>query len=198
MTDNLVFYTHPMSRGRIVRWMLEEVGQPYRTELLEYATTMKAPAYLAINPMGKVPALQDGDAGMGEAAGICAYIAEKFPEAKLAPPLGDPRRVRYLYWLFFAANIEAAITQIATKIEMPQVSAGWGSATQVFDVIDKALEKGPWILGDQFTAADIPLGAGLNFGVKMFGMVPMRPNFERYIDRCTARPAFQRATALSS
>ncbi len=193
-------YYAPRTRSFTALWAIEESGAPYEKVLTDISTGAQKQdgAYLAINPMGKVPALQDGDAGMGEAAGICAYIAEKFPEAKLAPPLGDPRRVRYLYWLFFAANIEAAITQIATKIEMPQVSAGWGSATQVFDVIDKALEKGPWILGDQFTAADIPLGAGLNFGVKMFGMVPMRPNFERYIDRCTARPAFQRATALSS
>ena len=92
MADELVFYTHPMSRGRIVRWMLEEIGQPYRTELLEYSTTMKAPAYLAVNPMGKVPAIRHGDAVVTEAAAICAYLADAFAEARLAPPPGDRRR----------------------------------------------------------------------------------------------------------
>src|SRR3954447_150273 len=89
MSDELVFYTHPMSRGRIVRWMLEEIGQPYRTEILDYGTTMKAPAYLAINPMGKVPALRHGDAVVTETAAICAYLADAFPQAGLAPPPGD-------------------------------------------------------------------------------------------------------------
>jgi len=104
MTEELVFYTHPMSRGRIVRWMLEEVGQPYQTELLDFATTMRAPAYLAINPMGKVPALRHGEIVVTEAAAICAYLADAFPEAGLAPPPGDKRRGAYYRWLFFAAG----------------------------------------------------------------------------------------------
>src|SRR5690349_21594119 len=104
MTDELVLYTHPMSRGRIARWMLEEVGQPYRTEILDYGTTMKAPDYLAVNPMGKVPAIRHGDAVVTEAAAICAYLADAFPEKGLAPPLGDPRRAPYFRWLFFVAG----------------------------------------------------------------------------------------------
>jgi glutathione S-transferase len=104
MADELVFYTHPMSRGRIVRWMLEEIGQPYRTELLEYSTTMKAPAYLAVNPMGKVPAIQHGDTVVTEAAAICAYLADAFPEDCLAPPPGDRRRGPYYRWLFFGCE----------------------------------------------------------------------------------------------
>src|SRR5258705_6998433 len=104
MADELVFYTHPMSRGRIVRWMLEEVGQPYRTELLDYGTTMKAPAYLAINPMGKVPALRHGDTVVTECAAICAYLADAFPQGGLAPPHGDRHRGDYYRWLFFAAG----------------------------------------------------------------------------------------------
>src|SRR4051794_9344102 len=104
MTDELVFYTHPMSRGRIVRWMLEEVGQPYRTEVLEYGTTMKAPEYRAINPMGKVPAIRHGDTVVTETAAICAYLADAFPEAGLAPPPGDRLRGPYYRWLFFVAG----------------------------------------------------------------------------------------------
>ena len=104
MSDELVFYTNPMSRGRIVRWMLEEVGQPYRTELLDYATTMKAPEYLAINPMGKVPALRHGETVVTEAAAICAYLADAFPAAGLAPPHGHRLRGPYYRWLFFACR----------------------------------------------------------------------------------------------
>src|SRR5215468_4911771 len=111
MSDELVFYTHPHSRGRLTRWMLEEVGQPYRTEVLGYGTSMKAPAYRAINPMGKVPALRHGDVVVTENAAICAYLADAFPDAKLAPPPGDKRRGPYFRWLFFAAGpLEAAIT----------------------------------------------------------------------------------------
>jgi glutathione S-transferase len=111
MADELVFYTHPMSRGRIARWMLEELGRPYKTEILDYDTTMKAPAYLAINPMGKVPAIRHGDRVVTECAAICAYLADAFPEAQLAPPPGDPARAPYYRWMFFAAGpLEAAVT----------------------------------------------------------------------------------------
>ena len=159
----------------------------------------KTPEYLAINPMGKVPALQDGDATMAEAAAICAYVAERYPEAKLAPALGDPRRAKYLYWLFFAPGcIEPAMVQIATKIEMNSVAAGWGDAQRVFDVLDKALEKGPWIVGENFSAADIAIGSALNFSVRLFKMVPSRPSFDAYIARCMARPAFQRAEKIAA
>ena len=120
-------------------------------------------------------------------------------EAKLAPPLGDPLRAKYLYWLFFAPGcIEPAMVQVATKIEMNPVAAGWGDAQRVFDVLDAALEKGPWILGETFSAADIVIGSGLNFAVRLFKMVPSRPSFDRYIDRCAARPAFQRAEKIAA
>ena len=108
--------------------------------------------------------------------------------------MGDPLRAKYLYWLFFAPGcIEPAMVQVATKIEMNPVAAGWGDAQRVFDVLDAALEKGPWMLGENFSAADIAIGSGLNFAVRLFKMVPSRPSFDRYIDRCAARPAFQRA-----
>jgi glutathione S-transferase len=149
--------------------------------------------------MGKVPAVKDGEAVLGEAAAICAYVAERTPEAKLAPPLGDPRRAKYLQWLFFSPScIEPALIQIFTKIEVPPSTAAWGSAAQVFDTLDAALEKGPWILGEAFSAADIMIGSGLNFAVRLFKMVPSRPSFDRYLDRCVARPAFQRAEKIAA
>ena len=158
-------YWSPRSRSFSALWLMEETGQPYERVLTDITSgAQKTPEYLAINPMGKVPALQDGDATMAEAAAICAYVAERYPEAKLAPPLGDPLRAKYLYWLFFAPGcIEPAMVQIATKIEMNSVAAGWGDAQRVFDVLDKALEKGPWILGENFSAADIAIGSALNF-----------------------------------
>jgi glutathione S-transferase len=150
-------------------------------------------------PMAKVPALKDGEATLAEAAAICAYVAGRYPEAKLAPPLGDPLRAKYLYWLFFAPScIEPAMVQVATKIEMSSTAAGWGEAQRVFDVLDATLSKGPWILGEAFSAADIAIGSGLNFAVRLFKMVPSRPSFDRYIDRCAARPAFQRAGAIAA
>jgi glutathione S-transferase len=193
-------YWSPRSRSFSAIWLMEETGLPYERVLTDITTgAQKAPEYLAINPMGKVPALQDDNATMAEAAAICAYVAERFPEAKLAPALGDPARAKYLYWLFFAPScIEPALIQIFTKLEVPASTAAWGSATQVFDVLDAALQKGPWILGDQFSAADIVIGSGLNFAVRLFKMVPSRPSFDAYIERCAARPAFQRAETIAA
>ncbi|MDP1583616.1 MAG: glutathione S-transferase family protein [Bradyrhizobium sp.] len=193
-------YWAPRSRSFTALWLMEETGQPYERVLTDITTgAQKTPEYLAINPMGKVPALGDGDATLAEAAAICAYVAERYPEAKLAPPLGDPARAKYLYWLFFSPGcIEPAIVQLATRIEMNPVAAGWGEAQRVFDVLDAALAKGPWILGDTFSAADIVIGSGLNFAVRIFKMVPPRPSFDAYLDRCAARPAFHRAEKLAA
>jgi glutathione S-transferase len=193
-------YWSPRSRSFTALWLMEETGQPYERVLTDITTgAQKTPEYLAINPMGKVPALKDGDATLAEAAAICAYVAERYPEAKLAPPLGDPRRAKYLQWLFFSPScIEPALIQIFTKLEVPASTAAWGSATQVFDVLDAALARGPWMLGDTFSAADIVIGSGLNFAVRQFKMVPSRPAFDAYIARCVARPAFQRAEKIAA
>ena len=193
-------YWAPRSRSFTALWLMEETSQPYERVLTDItAGGQKTTEYLAVNPMGKVPALQDGSATMAEAAAICAYVAERYPEAKLAPAPGDPLRAKYLYWLFFAPScIEPAMVQVATKIEMNPVAAGWGDAQRVFDVLDAALAKGPWILGENFSAADIAIGSGLNFVVRLFKMVPSRPSFDRYIDRCAARPAFQRAGVIAA
>ena len=138
-------------------------------------------------------------AALGEAAAICAYIADRYPETKLAPALTDPLRAKYLQWLLFSPScIEPAIMQLYTKFEVPASTAAWGSAAQTFDALDAALQKGPWILGETFSAADIMLGSGLNFGVRLFKLVPPRPSFNAYIDRCVARPAFQRAEKIAA
>lgn len=193
-------YWCPRTRSFTALWLMEEAGKPYERVLTDISTGAQRDAdYLKINPMGKVPALQDGEATIAEAAAICAYVAERYPDAKLAPALGDPLRAKYLYWLFFSPGcIEPAIVQLATKIEMNPVAAGWGDAERVIDVLDNALQKGPWLLGDNFSAADVMIGSGLNFGVRLFKMIPARPSFDAYLARCMARPAFQRAEKIAA
>jgi glutathione S-transferase len=199
MTDELVFYTNPMSRGRIVRWMLEEVGQPYRTELLDYGTTMKAPAYLAINPMGKVPAIRHGDTVVTEGAAICAYLADAFPQAGLAPPPGHHQRGPYYRWLFFAAGpVEAAASNKALGFVVPdgrERMMGYGGYADVMNVLEGAVSHGAYVAGDSFTAADLYLGAHLGFGMQ-FGTIEKRPAFERYWQLVSNRPAALRAKAI--
>ena len=193
-------YWCPRTRSFSALWMMEEAGQPYERVLTDISIgAQKKPDFLAVNPMGKVPALQDGEAALAEQSAICAYVAERYPDAKLAPPLGDSRRAKYLYWLFFAPGcIEPAILQIATKVQISPVQAGWGEATQVFDVLERAVDKGPWLLGEQFTAADVMIGANLQAVIRMFKMVPSRPAFDRYLDACAARPAYQRASVIAA
>jgi glutathione S-transferase len=199
MADELIFYTNPRSRGRIVRWMLEEIGQPYRTEVLDYGTTMKAPAYLAINPMGKVPALRHGDVVVTEAAAICAYLADAFPQAGLAPPHGDRLRGPYYRWLFFAAGpVEAAVSNKAFGFVVPperEGTIGYGSFQRVMDALEQAVSGGNYLVGDKFTAADVYAGSQIGFGL-MFKTFEPRPAFQHYWQRITVRPAYARARAL--
>jgi glutathione S-transferase len=199
MTEDLVFYTNPMSRGRIARWMLEEVGQPYRTEVLDYATSMKAPAYLAINPMGKVPAIRHDETVVTEAAAICAYLADAFPGAELAPPPGDRARGDYYRWLFFAAGpVEAAVTNKALGVVVPpgrERMAGYGTFEATMNTLEVAVSRGAFLLGDRFSAADVYVGSQIGFGLR-FGTIEKRPAFERYFSRISARPAAARAVAM--
>jgi glutathione S-transferase len=199
MNDELVFYTNPASRGRTIRWMLEEVGQPYRTEVLDYAGTMKAPEYLAINPMGKVPALRHGGTVVTESAAICAYLADAFPAAGLAPPAEDPLRAPYYRWLFFAAGpLEAAWTNQALGFAVPperERMVGYGSLAAVLRTLEGAVARAPYLAGDGFTAADVYVCSQLGFGL-MFGMIEKRPAFVDYVARLTARPAAQRAKQI--
>ncbi|PWG01817.1 glutathione S-transferase family protein [Sphingosinicella humi] len=196
---SLTFYTNPRSRGRVARWMLEEVGEPYETVILDYGTTMKGAEYLAINPMGKVPAIKHGDTVVTEAAAICAYLADAFPEKGLAPPLGDPRRGTYFRWLFFAAGcVEAAVTSKALGLLAPadkKQMVGYGSYEETIDALERAVSAGPYICGDQFTAADVYVGSQIGWGM-MFGTIDKRPLFEDYVARLQFRPAAQRANQL--
>jgi glutathione S-transferase len=195
---NSLFYTHPMSRRRIVRWMLEEIRQLYRTELLDYDTTMKAAAYLAINPMGKVPAIRHGDVVVTEAAVICAYLADVFPEAGLAPPPGDRLRGPYNRWRFFAAGpVEAARTNMAMGFVVPrgrERMMGYGRFEDVVNVLEEAVSQSEYLVGDSFTA-DLYLGSGIGFGMQ-FSTIEKRPAFERYWRRLSARPAALRAKEI--
>ena len=199
MAEELTFYTHPMSRGRIVRWMLEEIGEPYLTELLDYGTTMKAPAYLSINPMGKVPAIRHGDMVVTEAAAICAYLADAFPEARLAPPSGDRLRGPYYRWLFFVAGpLEAAASNNAMGFVVPQERErmmGYGRFEHVMNALEAAVSRGEYLVGDRFTAADVYVGSHIGFGMQ-FGTIEKRPAFKRYWQRLSARPAAQRAKEI--
>jgi glutathione S-transferase len=199
MADELVLYTNPMSRGRIARWMLEEIGQPYKVEVLDYASTMKAPAYLAINPMGKVPSLRHGDAVVTETAAICAYLADAFPQAKLAPPPGDRLRAPYYRWLFFSAGpVEAATSNKALGFVVPperERMIGYGSFPRVMETLEAAVSRGDYLLGNSFTAADVYVGSQIGFGM-MFRSMEKRPAFEKYWQKISSRPAMTRAKEL--
>jgi len=199
MADELVLYTNPMSRGRVVRWMLEEIGQPYKVEVLDYASTMKGRPYLAINPMGKVPALRHGDAIVTETAAICAYLADAFPQARLAPPPGDRLRAAYYRWLFFSAGpYEAASSNKVLGFVVPperERMMGYGNIDKVLSTLEAAVSSGDYLVGNSFTAADLYVGSQIGFGL-MFGTLDPRPAFARYWQRVSARPAFLRAKQL--
>lgn len=193
----LTLYTNPRSRGRIARWMLEEVGQPYDTVVVPYGPPMKAPEYLALNPMGKVPTLVHGDTVVTETPAILAYLADAFPAAGLAPPLAE--RGAYYRWLFFAAGpMEAAVTDqaLGVKVEAKQQGfVGYGSAQLTEDTLAAALAGRTFIAGDRFSAADLYLCAKLDFALA-FGNLPKRPEFLAYCAAHAQRPAKRRAAAL--
>ena len=197
MADKLVFYTNPMSRGRIVRWMLEETGCAYDTEIVEYGPAMKSPDYLAVNPMGKVPAIRHGETVVTECAAICAYLADAFPDAGLAPPLGE--RGAYYRWLFFAAGpLEQAVTNRAMGFQVPeekQGMSGYGTYDAVMDTLSHALTNGDHVAGDRFTAADVYVGSHVGWGMQ-FGSIEVRPEFEAYWTRLQGRDAVKRAYEL--
>lgn len=199
MNALLTFYTNPRSRGMIVRWMLEELGVGYDTVPLAYGPEMKADAYRAINPMGKVPAIRHGETVVTEAAAICAYLADAFPQAGLAPLPGDPQRGAWYRWLFFGAGpVEAAVTNRALGFE-PTAENGrmirYGSYDEVVDVLDRLVADGPYIMGERFSAVDVYLGSQIDWGVA-FGTLPKRASFEAYAARIRGRAAYRRAREL--
>ena len=195
MTGQVVFYTNPMSRGRIVQWMLDEIGAPYETRILSLEKREhKTPAYLAINPMGKVPAIVHRGVVVTETAAICMYLADEFQAAGLAPKIGDPQRGTYLRWFLFGAGcIEPAI--IDKMLSRPPVerktALGYGSADDALKTLETALAPGPWILGDRFSAVDVYVGSQVRFGFMTKSIEPT-PVLQKYADRCSSRPALQK------
>ena len=199
MTE-LTLYTHPYSRGRVVRWVLEELGVDYNVEVKEFGTSIKAPDYLALNPMGKVPTLVHGEAIVTEVGAICTYLADRFAEKGLAPAIDDPVRATYLRWLFFMAGpFEMATSAIAYGWNIdadnaPAVSCGFPDST--VEALASALEKGPYICGERFTAADILVSSYIGWEMMLQKNLPERPVFLEYVQRMEARPAAQRANEL--
>jgi glutathione S-transferase len=193
---HLIFYTNPQSRGRIVRWMLEEVGQPYETEVIPY-DQMKSERYLAVHPLGKVPAIKHRDHIVTECAAICAYLADVFPQAGLGPR--DDEKADYYRWLFYAAGpLEAAVSNQAMGWQVPQERErmfGYGNFERAIAVVEELLSLRDYVCGDRFTAADVYLGSQIMFPLQ-FGMLPERDSFLRYRDRLQSRPAYKRANEI--
>jgi glutathione S-transferase len=197
MATLTLFHAAP-SRSSIARWMLEEIGEPYGVHLLSLSRgDNRTPEYLAVNPMGKVPALRHGDVIITEAAAICAYLADEFPRARLNVPVGDPRRGTYFKWLFFGPScVEPAITDRAfpRKEEPRRGMLGYGDFDTVMDVLAEAVAGERYLMGEQFTAADVVIGSGIRWGL-MFKLLPERPELVAYVSRLAQRPALQRAEA---
>ena len=195
LNDEIVFYTHPMSRGRIVHFLLEELGAPYDMRLLDFdKRAHKAPEYLAINPMGKVPAIVHRGVVVTETAAICVYLADEFSSAGLAPKIGDAQRGTYLRWFFFgAACFEPAV--VDKMLERPpakhQGAVGYGTYEDTVNALEKALDPGPYILGERFSAVDVYVGSQIHHSLTTKALEP-RPSFQKYADRVSARPAMQR------
>ncbi|PHS12137.1 MAG: glutathione S-transferase [Kangiella sp.] len=194
---DLILYTNPQSRGQIARWMIEETGADYRQEIIEYGDAMKSDDFLKINPMGKVPAIKHKGKVITECPAICAYLADAFPDASLAPP--QMERADYYRWLFFAAGpLESAITNRSLKIEISdeqQRMVGYGSYEKVLDVLSSAILANDYIAGEQFSAADVYVGSHVMWGM-MFGTIDKRPEFEAYVAKLTSRSAQRAASAI--
>jgi len=187
-------------RSRSIRalWMLEEIGQPYRRVRVDLrADDHPRPELLKASPLGKVPAIVDGDTSVAESGAILLYLAERFPETGLAPPPGDAARGRFLQWLFFAAgNIEGAYMERLRGLEPQPQSTGWGSFDHTMQAVEQALTPGPWVLGERFSAVDVLLGIDLYYGREVMKIVPRRPAIDAFLDRCRERPALHRAIAI--
>lgn len=197
--STMTLYTNPQSRGRIVRWMLEEIGQPYELRVMDFGGSIKSPEYLKLNPMGKVPTLTCGELVVTEVVAICAWLADRFPQANLAPALDDPQRGSYYRWLFFIAGpLEMSTTAKAYQWRIDEdnrSSVGCGLIADPLDAIEQALTGRDYLCGDRFTTADLLMASYLGWEMLMKVIEP-RPVFEAYVARCEQRPAAARATAL--
>jgi glutathione S-transferase len=196
--SELIFFHYPLSRARIVHWMLEELGAPYSVKLINMEKgEHKRPEFLAVNPMGKLPAIQHGSTVITEAGAICAYLADAFPAANLAPAANSPERGTYYRWMFFGSGcVEPAITdRLFNRPQVERPSAlGYGSYDDAINTVEKALTPGPFILGDRFSAADVYVGSQIMWGMRMKALEP-RPMFQKYVGMLMERPAFKRVLA---
>ncbi len=189
----------PQTRSTRAIWMLEEAGIEYEMELVDIRSPDRKDSdeFLTASPMGKVPAIVDGETAMSESAAICIYIADRYGDGKLAPPIDDAKRGKYLYWAMYTpAVIEPAMSEKFNEIESNRVRSGWGDFDLMIETLDQGLAGKQWILGDQFTAADVMLGSSAVF-MRMFEMLPDTKNIGDYADRCLARPAYQKALSMS-
>ena len=192
---SLTLYHAIPSRSAVVRWMLEEIGEPYEVRLLNWESAdNRKPEFLKVNPMGKVPALEHDGVVITESAAICCYLADAFPKTQLNIPLSDPRRGPYLKWMFFGPGcVEPAMMDVLLKREpAPRAQAGWADFETVVNVLADALKEGPWLFGARFTAADVVIGSNIRWGT-IFNAFPDRPEFRAYITRLEARHAFAQA-----
>ena len=195
MSPTITFYTHPMSRGRAARWMLEETGLPYDEVILDWNTSMKSPEYLAINPMGKVPAIRHGDAVVTENAAIALYLGDLVPEKRLAPPAGSPERAPYYRWMsFMSGPAEYALDARQTGHFAPAIGAGYGQPDDTLDTLRNAVKGKTHLAGDHFTMVDLYVAGYLGFFMRI-GALPRLPEFEAFATPHLQRPACLAAAA---
>lgn len=197
MSDKLILFTHPRSRGRIARRMLEELGVDYEARVLEYGAHKEE--LLKYNPMGKFPTLLHGETVVTEAAAIITYLADAFCEKGLAPDVGSKERGTYYRWLYFASGpMEAAIIDKVLGVNIDaekKAFVGYGCYDDVVATLDKKLSADEYVLGDRFSAADVYVGSSVHFGLQ-FKTLPELPSFERYAKQIFSREAFIRSEAI--
>lgn len=190
----------PQTRSARALWMMEEAGVPYERVKIDIRdrTAPRDPEFTLASPMGKVPALADGEARFADSAAICMYVADKYPHARLAPSIDDPKRGAYLWWMTFTPGvIEPAMAEKFAGGKPDRFRSGWGDFELMIETIEKGLGGNPWLLGEAFSAADVMVGSSVYF-MKQFGMLPDKPALHAYVERCLARPAYQRALEIDS
>jgi len=194
----------PQTRAARALWMLEELGEPFETRLIDIRdpAAKQDPEFRKASPMGKVPALMDtldnGTAYLADSAAICLYLADRYASGRLAPTLDDPARGRFLYWMTYTPGaIEPAMMEKFNGLEVSPTSSGWGNFGIMLEVLEDGVRAGPWVMGERFTVADVMLGSSVKF-MQQFGLLGERPVLEAYLRRCLERPAYQAALARES
>jgi glutathione S-transferase len=191
----------PQTRASRILWLLEEMQQPFEVRLIDIRDpeSRKDPDFAAASPMGKVPAIMDSAAGgvvrVADSAAIALYLTDRYPASGLAPPVDDPARGSFLYWMTYTPGvIEPAMMEKFTGMEVSPATSGWGNFDAMIRVLEEGLSAGPWLMGETFSAADVLVGSSVNF-MKMFGVLPESPVLEGYLERCLDRPAYAKALA---